>query len=74
MGRDAEQYKAWSRNMGHDAVRTTFLSYGAVATRRQGQIIQSLRLPGGQPTGQAEVLAQAVVQAMCGTGLLSQQG
>ncbi len=72
--RDAEQLKAWSQNMGHDGVLTTFLSCGAVAQRRQGQIIQALGLAGGQPTGQAEVLAQAVVQAMRSAGLLSQQG
>ena len=60
--------------MGHDGVLTTFLSYGAVAPRRQGQIIQSLGLGHGQPAGQAEVVAQAVVQAMRGAGLLSQQG
>jgi len=72
--RDAEQLKAWSQNMGHDGVLTTFLSCGAVAQRRQGQIIQALGLAGGQPTWQAEVLAQAVVQAMRSAGLLSQQG
>ena len=72
--RDAEQFKAWSQNMGHDGVLTTFLSYGAVAPRRQGQIIQELGLGNGQPTGQAKIVAQAVVQAMRGAGLLSQRG
>ncbi|MCB2007895.1 MAG: site-specific integrase [Rhodoferax sp.] len=71
--RDAEQFKAWSQNMGHDGVLTTFLSYGAVAPRRQGQIIQALGLGNDQSTGQAEVVAQAVVQAMRGAGMLSQQ-
>ena len=60
--------------MGHDGVLTTFLSYGAAASRRQGQIIQALWLGTGQPTGLAEVVAQAVVQAMRGAGLLSQYG
>ena len=72
--RDAEQFKAWSQNMGHDGVLTTFLSYGAVAPRRQGRIIQALGLGNCEPPGQAEVVAQAVVQAMRGAGLLSQQG
>ena len=71
--RDAEQFKAWSQNMGHDGVLTTFLSYGAVAPRRQGQIIQELGLGNGQPTGQAEAMVQAVVQAMRGAGLLRYQ-
>jgi len=60
--------------MGPDGVLTTFLSYGAVAPRRQGQIIQSLGRGHGQPAGQAEIVAQAVLQAMRGAGLLSQQG
>ena len=69
--RDAEQFKAWSQNMGHDGVLTMFLSYGAAA---QGQTIQVLWLGTGQPTGLAEVVAQAVVKAMRGAGLLSQYG
>jgi len=63
-----EQFKAWSQNLGHEGVLTTFLSYGAVTPRRQGQIIQALAT--AQPRGQAEVVAQAVVQAMRGAGLL----
>ena len=60
--------------MGHDGVPTTFLSCGAVAPRRQGQIIQSLVLPGGRPTGQAEEIAQAVLQAMRGAGFAEPAG
>jgi len=60
--------------MRHDGVLSTFLSYGNVAPRRLGQILQALGLGHGQPAGQAEVLAQAVVLAMRGAGLLSQQG
>ena len=69
--RDAEQIKAWSQNMGHDGVLTTLLSYGAVAPRRQGEIIQGLVGRGTAMSGQAEVVAQAVVQAMRGAGLIS---
>jgi integrase len=72
--RDAEQFKAWSQNMGHDGVLTTFLSYGTVAPRRQGQIIQALGLGNGQHPGQADVMAQAVVQAMRGAGLIGERG
>ena len=72
--RDAEQFKAWSQNLGHERVLTTFLSYGAVAPRRQGQIIQTLALGSDLPSGQAEVMAQAVVQAMRGAGLLGGRG
>jgi len=40
-----EQFKAWSQNLGHEGVLTTFYSYGAVATRRQGEIIKQLAVP-----------------------------
>ena len=32
----AEQFKAWSQNLGHEKVLTTFLSCGQVQTPRQG--------------------------------------
>jgi integrase len=31
-----EQFKAWSQNLGHEGVLTTFYSYGDVPVRRQG--------------------------------------
>jgi len=37
-----EDFKAWSQNLGHEAVLTTFLSYGTVGVHRQGEIIQNL--------------------------------
>lgn len=37
-----QELKAWSQNLGHAGVLTTLYSYGEVATRRQGEIIQSL--------------------------------
>ena len=45
-----EEFKAWSQNLGHEQVLTTFLSYGAVATDRQGAIIRGL---GAAPAGNA---------------------
>lgn len=38
----AEEFKAWSQNLGHEDVLTTFYSYGEVGSRRQSEIIQSL--------------------------------
>lgn len=35
----AEEFKAWSQNLGHERVLTTFLSYGSVSTSRQGEIL-----------------------------------
>jgi integrase len=37
-----EEFKAWSQNLGHESVMTTFSSYGQVAERRQAKIIRSL--------------------------------
>lgn len=37
-----EQFKAWSQNLGHEKVLTTFTSYGAVASHRQATLIRGL--------------------------------
>jgi integrase len=37
-----EEYKAWSQNLGHENVLTTFSSYGDVGGHRQAEIIRSL--------------------------------
>jgi integrase len=37
-----EEYKAWSQNLGHENVLTTFSSYGDVARHRQAEIIRGL--------------------------------
>jgi integrase/recombinase XerD len=40
-----EQFKAWSQNLGHEKVLTTFSSYGEVAADRQRDIIRELAHP-----------------------------
>ena len=40
-----EEFKAWSQNMGHEGVLTTFTSYGEVSRERQAHIIKSLSNP-----------------------------
>jgi len=37
--------KAWSQNLGHEKVLTTFSSYGEANTRRQDEIIRGLATP-----------------------------
>lgn len=37
-----EDFKAWSQNLGHEGVLTTFCSYGEVGTQRQAEIIRHL--------------------------------
>lgn len=38
-----EAFKAWSQNLGHEHVATTFTSYGAVPGHRQAEIFDQLR-------------------------------
>jgi hypothetical protein len=41
MNKSAMEYKAWSQNLGHDHVMTTFSSYGDVGSYRQAEIIRA---------------------------------
>ena len=38
-----EAMKAWSQNLGHADVMTTFTSYGSVPTHRQGELVRSTK-------------------------------
>jgi integrase len=40
-----EAFKAWSENLGHENVLTTFASYGQVTTSRQAELIRELGKP-----------------------------
>jgi integrase len=44
-----KEYKAWSQNLGHEHVLTTFSSYGDVSSYRQVEIIRAFSPPIGQP-------------------------
>jgi integrase len=60
----AEQFKAWSQNLGHEKVLTTFLSYGEVACQRQGEIIGSLAIPQRAVSKDADEIAEAVCKRL----------
>ena len=45
MCRTPEDFKAWSQNLGHEQVMTTFNSYGPVSSWRQSEIMRSLSKP-----------------------------
>lgn len=47
--RSPEDYKAWSQNMGHEDVLTTFRSYGSVAPGRQMDLLTKFRRRGPLP-------------------------
>jgi integrase len=59
-----EQFKAWSQNLAHEKVLTTFLNYGEVECLRQGEIIRGLRT--ARPVGTAEIdnLAEVVIRKL----------
>ena len=59
-----EQFKAWSQNLGHEDVLTTFYSYGEVGNRRQGEIIRGLAKPQQPERPDAAEIAKAVVREL----------
>lgn len=64
-----EQFKAWSQNLGHEAVLTTFLSYGEVASRRQGEIMRSVATPQLAVQPDVSELAKALFREMRDSGM-----
>jgi integrase len=40
-----EEFKAWSQNLGHEGVLTTFYSYGEVQEHRQADIFKQFKDP-----------------------------
>ena len=59
-----EQFKAWSQNLGHEGVLTTFYSYGDVSARRQGELIQGLGKPQASQVMTLEDMAEVLVRKM----------
>jgi len=59
-----EAFKAWSQNLGHEKVLTTFFSYGVVDTRRQGEIIQNLTKPQIGERPEVTELVRSVLREM----------
>lgn len=68
--KSAEHFKAWSQNLGHEKVLTTFMSYGEVACERQGEIIRHLANP--QKTKQTDVdeIAEALFKRLSGAKII----
>lgn len=64
-----EEMKAWSQNLGHTDVLTTFLSYGQVATHRQGELIQACGLREGNEIDDRALL-EALAARLAGKGVL----
>ena len=63
-----EQLKAWSQNLGHEKVLTTFTSYGEVGRQRQAEILKGLANPQQALQSNAEEIAEAVFRKMRDAG------
>lgn len=57
-----ESFKAWSQNLGHEGVLTTFTSYGSVPPQRQAELIR--QMGHAQPASEKERLAAILAEAM----------
>ena len=64
-----EDFKAWSQNLGHEKVMTTFFSYGQVAEHRQGEIIKQLAKPQQDVETNIHQLAKVMVQQFRDAGI-----
>ncbi len=64
-----EEFKAWSQNLGHEKVLTTFLSYGEVACSRQGEIIRNLAKPQESMQTNADGIVEAVFKRLSKAGV-----
>jgi len=63
-----EDFKAWSQNLGHEQVLTTFMSYGKVAAGRQGEIIRGIGMSNPSTQPDMEDFAEAVVKRLRDAG------
>jgi len=57
--RTPEEFKAWSQNLGHEKVLTTFTNYGRVASHRQADLIRGMK---GRKVEVAETLEERLAR------------
>ena len=59
-----EEFKAWSQNLGHEGVLTTFYCYGEVQDYRQSELIRKLSEPREKQSPNMEAVIEATVKKM----------
>lgn len=64
-----ETFKAWSQNLGHESVLTTFYSYGEIAPRRQAEIIKNLSIEKSESEVNLQSVAKMVMQQFRDAGI-----
>ncbi len=57
-----EQFKAWSQNLGHESVMTTFNSYGEVPQHRQAEVFDELNVLDKKPVIDFDILVKKVAK------------
>ncbi|GIU13540.1 hypothetical protein TUM4445_08770 [Shewanella sp. MBTL60-112-B2] len=62
--RTPEEFKAWSQNLGHESVLTSFYSYGDVPDYRQAELLKTLAQPRTETTPEMEALIQQTMMKM----------
>jgi integrase/recombinase XerD len=68
--RTPEAFKAWSQNLGHESVLTTFYSYGQVSHERQADLIkQSFNLQDDATFSNIEDVADILAEKLMKKGL-----
>ena len=63
-----EVFKAWSQNLGHEKVSTTFTSYGEVEVERQGELIRGLSNTNDEDSDHINQIAEAVARKLEDSG------
>jgi integrase/recombinase XerD len=56
-----EEFKAWSQNLGHEGVLTTFYSYGEVQDYRQAELLKKLREPRAEQSPEMQKAFKAML-------------
>ena len=64
-----EEFKAWSQNLGHEKVLTTFLNYGEIECQHQGEIMRDLATPQQPVRSDVSEFAKAVVRELRDSGV-----
>jgi len=64
--RTPEEFKAWSQNLGHESVLTSFYSYGDVPDYRQAELIKKLNQPRVEQSDDMQAAIEATIKKMMG--------
>ena len=67
----AEEFKAWSQNLGHENVSTTFTSYGEVQPQRQADIFKELKKTRSNNNQSTDEIIKATVKEMLSQKMVS---